>query len=196
MAYDIDSITEDCYEGTACLINKFNVKDERVLSALEAEITFAKSAKLEVEPIMGNYDEKHYKSIHKFLFGDLYDWAGEFRKINLSKKGTKFVDCNKLNDLSKRIFSRIKELKFYRDLSFDEFITEIVDLYCSLNMLHPFREGNGRTQRIFLAQLIRYNDYDINFSEVDKDLLLIATIQSAQGITDNLRKIFEENIKK
>ncbi len=76
----------DCYEGTACLINKFGVKDEKVLSVLEADITFAKSAQLEFEPVKGEFDIVHYKAIHKFLFEDLYDWAGEFRRINLSKK--------------------------------------------------------------------------------------------------------------
>ncbi len=94
------------------------------------------------------------------------------------------------------MFSRIKLLDFFRGLPFEKFVTEIVDLYCSLNMLHPFREGNGRTQRVFIAQLIRFNGYEINFSEVDKDLLMIATIQAAQGVTDNLQRIFEENIKK
>lgn len=72
---------------------------------------------------------------------------------------------------------------------------EIVDFYCVTNDLHPFREGNGRTQRAFLTQLIRNAGYDLNWSEVDGDLLMIATIQSAQGVTDLLRKIFEDNIK-
>jgi cell filamentation protein len=62
-------------------------------------------------------------------------------------------------------------------------------------MIHPFREGNGRTQRIFIAQLIRYNGYDINFSEIDADELMISTILSAQGVTDNLMSIFRNNIK-
>lgn len=62
-------------------------------------------------------------------------------------------------------------------------------------MLHPFREGNGRTQRIFIAQLIRFCGYDINFSEIDTDELIVATIQSANGITDYLTEIFKEHIK-
>ena len=61
-------------------------------------------------------------------------------------------------------------------------------------MLHPFREGNGRTQRIFITQLIRLNGYNIDFSEIDRDELMIATIQAAQGIEDHLRDIFSEAI--
>lgn len=71
---------------------------------------------------------------------------------------------------------------------------EIVDFYCATNILHPFRGGNGRTQRAFLTQLIRSAGYDINFSEMDTDLLMIATIQSAQGVTNLLKTIFRESI--
>ena len=74
------------------------------------------------------------------------------------------------------------------------FVENIVDLYCTLNILHPFREGNGRTERIFISQLIRFNGYDIDFSDIDTDYLMFATIQSAQGITDNLVNPFKENI--
>lgn len=64
----------------------------------------------------------------------------------------------------------------------------------AINILHPFREGNGRTERIFISQLIRFNGYDTDFSGIDTDYLMFATIQSAQGITDNLVNLFKENI--
>lgn len=64
----------------------------------------------------------------------------------------------------------------------------------AINIPHPFREGNGRTERIFISQLIRFNGYDIDFSDIDTDYLMFATILSAQGITDNLVNLFKENI--
>ncbi|MPM44153.1 Adenosine monophosphate-protein transferase VbhT [bioreactor metagenome] len=70
-----------------------------------------------------------------------------------------------------------------------------MDFYCATNDLHPFREGNGRTQRAFLTQLIRNSGYDIHWSEVDGDLLMIATIQSAQGVIDLLRQVMRGSIK-
>ena len=81
------------------------------------------------------------------------------------------------------------------DLDKIEFVDEIVDFYCTTNMLHPFREGNGRTQRLFISQLIRHNGYDFNFSDIDTDELMIATIHSANGVTDFLRDIFLKNIR-
>lgn len=196
MIYDINTITDDCYGGTSCLINKFGITDENKLSEIEANITLVKTAQLEENPIKGNFDVQHYKSIHYHLFCDLYDWAGEFRNINISKKGTRFADKNEIEFLCNNCFNYLKKFNYFKNISFDGFINNIVDLYCTLNIIHPFREGNGRTQRIFISQLIRYNGYDINFSDIDSDYLMIATIQSAQGITDNLFNIFKNNIIK
>ena len=85
--------------------------------------------------------------------------------------------------------------KTKRTANIKEFIENITDFYCATNILHPFREGNGRTQRIFIAQLIRFCGYDINFSEIETDELMIATIHSANGITDYLKDIFRKNKK-
>lgn len=194
MAYDINSVGEDCYKGTVCLINKFGITDEKQLAEIEADITFAKASKLEENPIDGKFDTEHYKAIHRFLFEDLYDWAGKLRTINISKKGTKFVNAEDLENLCEKCFERIKLNNYFQNIPFESFVENIVDLYCYLNMLHPFREGNGRTERIFIAQLIRFNGYDIDFSKIDSDYLMIATIQAAQGIAYNLIKIFEQNI--
>ena len=77
-----------------------------------------------------------------------------------------------------------------------EFVDEIVDFYCSTNALHPFREGNGRTQRAFFTQLIRNAGYEFSFADMDTELLMIATIQSAQGVNDLLEEIFKKNVRK
>ena len=76
MSYSIDALTDNCYEGTTCLINKLNITDEETLKNVEAAITFAKISELEQTPIDGNFDFEHYKSIHKYIFEELYDWAG------------------------------------------------------------------------------------------------------------------------
>lgn len=195
MPYDINAVTADCYDGTSCLINKFGITDENKLSEIEANITFAKASILEENPLEGNFDVDHYKAIHRYVFEDLYEWAGNFRKINISKKGTRFADCEKLDELCDKCFTRLKEYNYFYDMDFKNFVENIVDFYCTLNILHPFRDGNGRVERIFIAQLIRFNGYDIDFFEIDSDFLMMATIQAAQGVTDNLFEIFKNNIK-
>ena len=110
--------------------------------------------------------------------------------MNISKKGTRFTLAANIERQAELIFERLKKCNYFKGLSHDEFIDEIVDFYCVTNELHPFREGNGRTQRASLTQLIRNAGYDINFADMDTELLMIATIQSAQGITDLLKQIF------
>ena len=87
MGYSIEASSDSCYPNTTCLINKFDIKDDKKLSQIEAEITFAKAALLESEEIKPPFDFEFYKSIHRFLFEDLYEWAGELRKADISKKG-------------------------------------------------------------------------------------------------------------
>ena len=195
MGYSIDAITADCYEGTSCLINKLGIKDDKKLKEFEAAITLAKASEFEKEPFCSTFDVTHYKAIHKYLFEDIYDWAGEYRTINMSKKGTSFADADKIPELMEACFKRLKTNNYFKDSSFDDFVENIVDFYQVTNMIHPFREGNGRTQRLFITQLIRKNNYDIDFSEIDSDELMIATIQAANGVKDNLVKIFKESIK-
>lgn len=195
MSYNITPITTDCYEGTTCLINNFGITDEKQLSKIEADITFARASELATSPIKGKFDIAHYKSIHYYLFKDLYNWAGKFRTVNISKKGTQFAKVNELENLCVKCFERLKSKNYLQNTSFDSFVENIVDLYCTLNILHPFREGNGRTERIFISQLIRFNGYAIDFSEINSDYLMIATIQAAQGFTDNLTRIFKAYIK-
>ena len=157
MSYSIDALTDNCYEGTTCLINKFDIRDEKQLAKVEGDITFAKATLLENDPISDEFNFEHYKAIHRFLFEDIYDWAGQLRTVNISKKGTYFCPADKLEDKADKCFKRLRENELFSDLERSQFVNEIVDFYCATNMLHPFREGNGRTQRIFISQLIRRN---------------------------------------
>lgn len=195
MSYSVEPLTDNCYEGTACLINKLNIRDSSKLKEVEGRITFAKTMELEKESLKDGFNEGDYRAIHKAIFEPLYDWAGEYRTIDISKKGTFFAEYNIVPELLRKCLERMRNLDYFRGLSFDEFIEEIVDIYCSTNFIHPFREGNGRTQRVFITQLIRYNGYEISFSTIDTDYLMLATIKSAQGVTDYLKEIFRENIK-
>ncbi len=195
MNYSITALTDDYYEGTNCLINKFNIQNEEQLAKIEASITLAKTAELERKTICTSFDFEHYKQIHRYLFEDLYEWAGKVRTVDISKKGTNFISAENIEVVANACFDRLKSHNYFRNVDFEEFVENIVDFYCSTNMLHPFREGNGRTQRIFIAQLIRFCGYDINFSEIDTDELMVATIHSANGITDYLKEIFKAHIK-
>ena len=194
MPYDLDPLPDNCYPDTTILINKLDFREEDKLIEAETLSTFINASKLELNPLDGNFDFAHYKAIHKFLFDELYEWAGQVRTVNISKKGTRFCPFNEIEERAKFIFERLCKRNLFCGLNKSDFISEIVDFYCVTNELHPFREGNGRTQRAFLTQLIRNAGYEINFSNIDVELLMIATIQSANGIYDLLQNIFEKAI--
>ena len=195
MGYSIESNSSNCYPNSTCLINKFNIKDDKILSKIEAEITLAKAAILEFEPLKQPLNFKYYKDIHRYLFEDLYEWAGTLRTVNISKKGTNFCPVIDLEFLCDACFQHLEHTNFFSGLSKSQFIYEIVDFYCDTNFLHPFREGNGRVQRIFISKLIKNNGYKFNFSNIDSDFLMFATIQSSIGVKDYLLQIFNNEIK-
>ena len=195
MSYSIEAITEDCYEGTTCLINKFNITDEKKLANVESAITMAKAASLEKNPLNGDFSFAHYCAVHKYLFDDLYEWAGKLREVEMSKKGTRFASTQDLALLCNACFDRLQKNNCFRGLNHPDFVENIVDLYCTLNLIHPFREGNGRTLRVFIAQLVRFCGYEINFAEINPDDLMIATIHAANGVQQYLIELFAAHIR-
>ena len=193
MAYSLNQSSDNCYDGTTCLVNKLGICDEKKLSEIEAGITFAKAVMLEETPINGDFDFEHFKKIHEFLLCDLYEWAGQVRTVDISKKRTKFLDAASIESIATKCFSKVKD-GYFENLSFDEFVKRIAEFYNDVNYIHLFREGNGRTQRIYFTQLIRHYGYDINFADVDIDELMIATIQASSGVMDFLVEFFENSI--
>ena len=193
MAYSLNPSSDNCYEGTTCLVNKLGIRDEKKLSEIEAQITFAKAVMLEETPIDDDFGFEHIKKIHAFLLCDLYEWAGQVRTVDISKKRTKFLDAASIESIGTTCFAKVKE-GYFENLPFDEFVKRIAEFYNDVNYIHPFREGNGRTQRIYFTQLIRHYGYDINFADVDTDELMIATIQASSGVIDFLVDFFENSI--
>lgn len=196
MSYSIESLSDACYPGTSCLINKFDIRNEKQLAFVESRIVIGKTEELHKNPFFGNFDFTHYKAIHRFLFEDIYDWAGVIRTIDMSKKGTNFTKASQIEEMAGRIFGRLNRMNNYVGLDHNSFVDEITDFYCSTNMLHPFREGNGRTQRSFLQQLVQNAGYEVSFAMMDPDELMIATIQAANGVIDNLHSILMKHINR
>lgn len=141
MGDSIDPISDNCYSGTTVLINKLDIRDEETLNEAEALATYINASKLEEQPLEGAFDFAHYKAIHHFLFSDLYDWAGQIRTVNISKKGTRFCPSEEIEARAALIFDRLKEQNYFRGLPHDAFTDEIVDFYCVTNDLHPFRRA-------------------------------------------------------
>lgn len=193
--YSMEGTQKDCYPDTTVLINKLGIKNQEELNSVERQFVLLRSSQVEKEAVFENVSFDFYKSLHKNLFGDLYEWAGTVRNINISKKGTVFCNADDLEKTGKLKFQRLAELNYLKKLNKSTFLDELSELYHDMNMLHPFREGNGRTLRLFITLLVRNAGYNLNFSECDSDMLMIATIKAAQGDLSLLREVFEELIR-
>ena len=154
MAYSIDPIQDNCYPGTTVLVNKLHIHDEAALQEAEALATYVNASKLEQCPLEGVFDFAHYKAIHQFLFSDLYDWAGQIRTVNLSKKGTDFCPAGEIEPQAKLIFDRLKEQNYFKGLPHDAFVEEITfrfikqhrlsqQIQAALRAFHKWQSARG-----------------------------------------------------
>lgn len=194
MAYSIDSSGDSCYPGTSVLVNKLGIQDQAQLDENETLIVGVKSLQFELSPFPEPLDFNYYKRLHRFLFDELYKWAGTVRGIDLSKQHTRFCPASEIEALGGRMFLRIEGLNFLCGLPREDFIAELTDFYTNVNYLHPFREGNGRTQRLYFRQLVQRAGYKLDFTAVDSDRMMIATIHAASGVEKTLYNLFDEII--
>ena len=190
--YSMEGSQKDCYPNTTVLINKLGIQDQSELNSVERQFVLLKSSQAEQETIFKNIDFNFYKELHKQLFGDLYEWAGTVRRMNISKKGTIFCNFEDIERIGTLKFQRLAEQNYLKGLTKSRFIDELTEFYHDMNMLHPFRKGNGRTLRLFITLLVRNAGYTLNFSDCDNDLLMIATIKAAQGDFSLLKEVFSE----
>ncbi len=196
MSYSLEPLQDGCYEGTTVLINKFGIKDDARLDIIERDITSALIAKAYIEIPFESVDFDFYKKLHYYVFSDIYEWAGKVRSVDISKKGTRFCPSVRIETSGRAIFEYLSKKSYFMDLADEEFIKEFTELYCRLNYLHPFREGNGRIQRLFLSMLLKNMRKSIDFSKIDTDLLMIATIKAVSGDIFTLQDIFRRSIKR
>ena len=183
------------YPNTEILKNKFGIRDSERLLEIEKTITLGawqdiREGKIKIKK---TFDYKHLKSLHKELFKDLYDWAGKERTVDISKPGTLFCRAMFIEEEAKRIFNNLKKDNFLKDIKDkSKFSEKLGQLFLDINMLHPFREGNGRSQRLFIGDLAKENGYYLEWVNISKEEM----IQISKN--DNVKevaKIFKENLK-
>lgn len=186
-----------CYKDTNVLVNKFNIQDIEKLEEVERKIVLAKLYELRQNNNIGEFDVKHFIEIHRFLFEDIYPFAGLFRAENIAKGNTFFAEWNYLESELERILTELKEENYLNGLSKEKMANRLAYYMAELNVLHPFREGNGRATREFIRQLAFKNNYILDFQNMMPKEMLNACIRSVIDASDLEKIIFEclkENI--
>lgn len=177
-----------CYSDTDVYINKLNIMDGKKLLLLEADLTAHRLMQLMVTPVRGKFGVVHLKRIHKYIFQDLYEFAGEFREEDVTKGSTIFCKSQFINHNLDVLFEKLKEDKYLKGLDTETTIKKIAYYMAELNIIHPFREGNGRTIREFIRLLALKNGYEIEWHNVKSEALLKAMIRSANMDISDLEK--------
>ncbi|EAC2412722.1 cell filamentation protein Fic [Listeria monocytogenes] len=148
----IDPDSAYTYLGSSVLINKFDIKDRTVLEKKEYEITVNRLFDLTFRPIEVQ-SMSDIREIHHYLFEELYDWAGQYRKVNISKAGNAFMAMQAF-DTGEQYINQLITTYHMTAISKEVIAHDLAVILDNLNHMHPFREGNGRTQRESIRFLI------------------------------------------
>lgn len=149
------------------LRNILGAKSSKELRELEPQIVFANELELESVSIPRTNDLTEVLLIHKQLFKGVYDWAGQARTVDIKKNTNDaeyFLIVSKINDAANYVFNEFSKEDYLQDLPIEVFIRRLAYFYDQLNYIHPFREGNGRVQRVFWSRVAKDAGYEIDWS--------------------------------
>jgi cell filamentation protein len=166
------------YKNTQVLKNRLGIRDAATLEAFEVEMTSLRAD----EPLpSGHFDSVHYRKIHRHLFQDVYRWAGRYRSVRITKGGNPFCFPEHIDWQMEQLFVRLAHGELLRTPAFQTFAARAAEFLSELNAVHPFREGNGRTQLAFLDQVAAYVDHPMRLDQVKRGTFLPAMIASFAG---------------
>lgn len=186
------------YPGTDVLRNVPGLRNREQLAAFETAKTAQRIYELQRNPVVGRFDTAHLKAIHERVFRDVFTWAGKFRTTMLGKAEhichppTWFTPPHLLEHEATRILGLLQRTNLLRGLHRVEFAQQVARLLAEINKLHPFREGNGRTQRLFVDALAREAGHEAHFDVVSRERMVQASIEANSGNLGMMTRMFEE----
>lgn len=145
------------------LHNLAKIEDERILLAFESLKVSKRIEELIENPIKIK-DSSSLLKIHHHLFQDVYEWAGKVRTVNISKDGKPFFNGERFDKAFQYLDTLISEYRTLKKTNRKEIAKKLAEILDSVNYLHPFREGNGRTQREFLRLLALEKEIVLNLN--------------------------------
>ena len=159
-------MSDDPYTDPHCSVlrNKLGITDAALLEASERRLVTQRA----IEGVPGgDFDLAHLCAIHRHLFQDIYDWAGEVRTVEIAKGGQQFQFRRYIETGMADVHRRLAGKNFLRGLSRAAFTAAAGEIKGDVNYVHPFREGNGRTQLYYLEQLAEQAGHTLDLSQID-----------------------------
>ena len=192
--YDADDTY--CYPGTNVLLNKAEITNAEDLDAYEGELSTLRSIEILENPIAGQFDLTHLQRIHLALFQDVYDWAGKIRTVDISRGNSRFANVRFIESAANDIFNRLARENWLKGLDADALSKRLAHYLSEINALHPFREGNGRVQRIFISQLSQSAGYQLDYSDLEQEQIYQAMELAFNGDETILANLILERLEK
>jgi len=152
------------YPGTGVLRNKLGLTDAGKFDYYEREIVTMRARE---DIPQGDFDLKHLKAIHRHLFQDIFEWAGQVRTVEISKGESQFQFRQYIETGMADVHRRVVKSDFLRGLERSAFAAEAARIMGDVNYVHPFREGNGRTQLQYLKQLSKRAGHPLDLTKID-----------------------------
>jgi cell filamentation protein len=175
---------------TGVLRNRLGITDPRQLAIVEADVTMAALADLGTRSLPGAYDLDHLCAFHREIFGEVYPLAGEIRVVNIAKSDL-FCLSQHVESYSAEVFAALAKEHYLRGLPRSKFVKRLTHYFGEVNAIHPFGEGNGRTQWAFFRQLCREADWPIDWSRLDSEANVSAAQASLRGDSRPLRNLLD-----
>lgn len=177
--YDVYTTVQSlyCYPDSDVLKNKLNIRDRNELKQAEEEITALKQYMLMESPIKGRFSKTQLMNIHRFLFEDIYPFAGLVHREQISKGDTMFYPPHLIGQELDKVFAKLHD-KMLQNTDRKRQIDHLSYIMSELNIIHPFREGNGRSIRELIRCMALHYGFTLNWSRVDWDTMLDAAVKS------------------
>lgn len=171
------------YPDSNVLRNRLDIRDAEELGRVEARLV---ENRIEQGVPTGAFDLEHLQDIHRHLFQDVYDWAGDLRQT-VTEKGETIFPLNPPLDMGMAdVHRRLRDQDYLRNLSRDTFSRDAAEYIGDVNRLHPFREGNGRTQLQYLKQLGEQAGHSVDLTRLERDTWIQASIEANGFQTDRM----------
>ncbi|HEM3683659.1 TPA: Fic family protein [Streptococcus suis] len=191
----LDSENQYTYPNSSVLINKLGITDPIKAQRNEHLLVTKRLSDLRIKPIEIR-SIKDVLAVHHYLFQDLYSWAGQYRTVNISKSGNAFMPIQSFG-ASEIFLNKLIENFHQSAHSRSEVIQQLAEILDNLNYYHPFREGNGRTQREVIRSLALSKGYRAQIRvESDDAIYHLYMDGTVQGDLEILKQLFDKILEK
>jgi cell filamentation protein len=170
------------------LRNKHGIRTAAELNATEREFS---TFRMQQGCPTGDFDLNHLKAIHKHVFRDTYDWAGSVRKVEINKGGSQFMLRQFIETGMADVHRRIIAADYLKGTNPRVFAEQAGRIIGDVNHVHPFREGNGRTQLCYLSQLANCAGHQIDLQKLDPTAWVEASIDANIARYEKMQRCIE-----